>query len=81
MTKDNKPPKARPGDAPRGAAGEASEAPFDKWLRRQLHAMYDKIASEPLPEELIRLIESDSRKRQAPNAAGKKKATDGRCDC
>ncbi len=30
--------------------------PFDQWLHRQLHDMYDSIANEPLPDELIELV-------------------------
>jgi hypothetical protein len=35
------------------------DAAFDLWLQRGLHAMYDDIAREPIPEELLRLIEQD----------------------
>ncbi|WP_198374766.1 NepR family anti-sigma factor [Neoroseomonas rubea] len=38
------------------------DAAFDVWLRRGLHAMFDEVAQEPIPEELIRLIEADRRK-------------------
>ncbi|MDB5368597.1 MAG: hypothetical protein JWP20_155 [Roseomonas sp.] len=37
----------------------APDAAFDLWLQRGLHAMYDDIAREPIPEELLRLIEQD----------------------
>src|ERR1700741_5462784 len=37
------------------------ERPFDVWLNRQLHAMYDDIASEPLPRDVVDLIERDGR--------------------
>jgi hypothetical protein len=30
------------------------------WLQKQLHAMYDEIASEPLPDDLVNLIERDA---------------------
>jgi len=30
------------------------------WLHKQLHAMYDEIASEPLPDDLLKLIEKDA---------------------
>jgi hypothetical protein len=30
--------------------------PFDDWLQRQLHEMYDSITLEPLPGDLTRLI-------------------------
>lgn len=43
-----------------------AERPFDMWLHKQLHAMYDEIAAEPLPEDLVNLIESDARKKQTP---------------
>lgn len=48
-----------------------SERPFDVWLNRQLHSMYDGIAREPIPREVVELIERDARKaRRAdePNA-------------
>ncbi len=30
--------------------------PFDDWLERQLHDLYDSIAQEPLPGDLARLV-------------------------
>jgi hypothetical protein len=38
------------------------ERPFDVWLNRQLHAMYDDIAQEPLPRDVVELIERDGRR-------------------
>lgn len=38
------------------------ETPFGVWLSRGLHKLFDDIAHEPIPEELLRLIEDD-RKR------------------
>ena len=43
------------------------ERPFDVWLNRQLHAMYDDIAREPLPSDVVELIERDG--REAAGAA------------
>ncbi|WP_431281597.1 NepR family anti-sigma factor [Humitalea sp. 24SJ18S-53] len=37
----------------------ASDAAFDLWLQRGLHAMYDEVAKEPVPPELLALIERD----------------------
>ena len=55
MTQRNKPPappkKSRP-----------SDAAFNIWLTRGLHEMYDEIASEPIPEDLLKLIEEDQKK-------------------
>jgi len=58
---------------PRGRLSKQSaqnpreERPFDLWLNRQLHAMYDDIAHEPLPLDVVELIEMDGRK---PGADG-----------
>jgi hypothetical protein len=46
----------KPGRAPKVSA----ERPFDMWLQKQLHAMYDEIASEPLPNDLLNLIDHDA---------------------
>lgn len=62
-------PKAGPkadGKSARVAKASA-ERPFDMWLQKQLHAMYDEIASEPLPNDLLNLIDHD-----AENAEGGK---------
>ena len=32
---------------------------FDLWLNRGLHELYDNIAQEPIPAELLKLIEDD----------------------
>lgn len=40
----------------------ANDRPFDMWLHKQLHAMYDEIASEPLPDDLLNLIDNDAAK-------------------
>lgn len=35
-----------------------SDAAFDLWLHRGLHELFDTIAQEPIPAELLRLIEA-----------------------
>jgi hypothetical protein len=52
-------------------AGDASakeevkaDGAFDLWLKRSLHQMYDTIASEPIPDDLLRLIEDDRARRR-----------------
>ena len=35
------------------------DAAFDLWLERSLRALYDEVAKEPIPEELLRLVEKD----------------------
>jgi hypothetical protein len=53
------------GDKPFSGGGNglrptAEEQPFDKWLRKQLHAIYDDVVQEPLPAELVKLIDDDA---------------------
>ncbi len=37
---------------------------FDLWLKRGLHAMFDDVAREPLPPELLALIEAHRKKAE-----------------
>ena len=53
------PVSARPAS---GRRGRKTEAAFDIWLQKGLHEIYDKVASEPIPDELLRLIEEDRKK-------------------
>jgi hypothetical protein len=61
-------PKAKdptPVSAPNSGKGRKrgkTEAAFDLWLQKGLHEIYDKVAREPVPDELLKLIEED-RKR------------------
>lgn len=38
----------------------AEEEPFDRWLRKQLHAIFDEVVNEPLPAELMDMIQRDA---------------------
>ena len=62
MAGDDKPGGGRGGETARPRAKASTERPFDMWLQKQLHAMYDEIAGEPLPEDLLGLIDSDAAK-------------------
>jgi hypothetical protein len=55
---------SRPASVPSssGRKGRKTEAAFDLWLHKGLHEIYDKVASEPIPDELLRLIEEDRKK-------------------
>jgi len=67
MANDNKPQKDRAAEAARDKkVKEPTERPFDMWLQKQLHAMYDEITAEPLPDDLIKLIERDANKAKRP---------------
>lgn len=52
--------KAGRADTARQRTKTSAERPFDMWLQKQLHAMYDEIASEPLPNDLLNLIDHDA---------------------
>lgn len=63
---NEKPPKGKAND-PQSATSKAlpkasRERPFDMWLQKQLHSMYDEIAAEPLPADLLNLIDKDADK-------------------
>ena len=67
MANDNKPQKDRAADAARKKQLKPpTERPLDMWLEKQLHAMYDEIAAEPLPDELLGMIERDAAKDEPP---------------
>ena len=56
---NDKPEDGRAATAARSKP-RGNDRPFDMWLHKQLHAMYDEIASEPLPSDLLNLIEKDA---------------------
>ena len=71
MADDDKPDKNKiPVTSPRSKMKTPEERPFDLWLHKQLHAMYDEIASEPLPDDLLDLIDQDAAKK--PTGSGEK---------
>lgn len=73
MAKDDRPLKGQAHEsAGRKMAASAGERPFDLWLQKQLHAMYDEIASEPLPEDLLKLIERDAQAGPGSDPGDKK---------
>lgn len=38
------------------------DAAFDRWLRQELSRLYDSALSEPVPEDLLRLLRSDEKR-------------------
>ena len=58
-----------PARPPSGATGVPSrraevENAFDLWLHRRLHQLYDSVTREPIPPELLQLIEKDRNARE-----------------
>jgi hypothetical protein len=59
--------KAAPAQgAPQAEAGAVApeDEAFTLWLRRSLRECHDSIAAEPIPEDLLRLIEEDRAERE-----------------
>jgi hypothetical protein len=48
--------------APTPNKSSRADAAFDLWLQRGLHELFDKFAEEPIPPELLKLIEDDKKK-------------------
>ena len=59
MGKTDKTPATEPMEPGAEQEAEGVDHAFDVWLRRGLHQLYDTVAREPIPEELLRLIEGD----------------------
>ncbi len=43
---------------------EGEEDPFELWLRQSLHEVFDAALEEPVPEDVLRLIEEDRAERE-----------------
>ncbi len=73
-----KPPlKTKTGANATKAAGPESASQmnpaFDTWLEKRLHSMFDAVAAEPLPPDLLKLLETlDEKTRDMPDNTGKK---------
>ncbi len=61
---DSRKPPSKPHTATR-PEGRAPEDAFDLWLQRGLHQLYDSVAAEPIPPELLRLIEADKAREKS----------------
>jgi hypothetical protein len=53
------PAPAETSEGSTAASPRKGQAAFDLWLQRGLHKLFDDVASEPIPEDLLRLIEDD----------------------
>ena len=52
--------------------GEEEDA-FDLWLRQSLHEAFDAAVAEPIPEDILRLIEEDRAERERLRGSRKAK--------
>jgi hypothetical protein len=39
-----------------------TDAAFDVWLNRGLHELFDDVVKEPVPPELLKIIDADRKK-------------------
>ena len=62
MAQDDTGPRPKRRGQRQSAKPAKGEAAFDLWLDRGLHRLFDDVTSEPLPDELLRIIEQDQRK-------------------
>jgi hypothetical protein len=70
-TADDKPGAAGPRiGRPRSKVEQA----FDTWLDRELQRMFNDVAREPIPEDLLRLIDSRDERADAAKPADAKPA-------
>jgi hypothetical protein len=58
---DSPKPPEQPSRTP---GGSPAETPFDLWLNRSLHALYDGVTQEPIPAELLKLIAEDKTRQR-----------------
>lgn len=45
-----------------GKQSRATDIAFDTWLNRGLHQIFDDVMNEPIPPELLKLLQSDKKK-------------------
>ena len=45
------------GESDVGSDEAMVERGFDRWLNRQLHRIYDPVLGEPVPDEMMRLLD------------------------
>jgi hypothetical protein len=53
------------------AAGMKQNPAFDSWLEKKLHTMFDAVAAEPLPPDLLKLLD-ELDKKTGTEPGGKK---------
>ena len=63
--------KAKAQNAADGSGNKMNPA-FDSWLEDKLHNMFDSVASEPLPQDLLKLLDELDKKTSSSNGDDKK---------
>ena len=39
-----------------------TDSAFDRWLNRGLHELFDDVMKEPVPDELLKIVQDDKKK-------------------
>lgn len=58
-------PKTQTNESASDAENSKTNPAFDSWLETKLHKMFDAVAAEPLPPDLVKLLEQLDKKTQA----------------
>ncbi len=55
--------KGKPGVRDTSAGqSRSTDTAFDTWLNRGLHRIFDDVMNEPIPPELLKILQDDSKK-------------------
>lgn len=52
----------KPKEPSRAKVKRPADKAFDTWLNRGLHELFDKVSQEPVPDDLLRIIEEKREK-------------------
>lgn len=55
--KKDKPPAGKPNRQSR-----TTDSAFEMWLNRGLHELFDDVMKEPVPPELLKIVQDDKKK-------------------
>jgi hypothetical protein len=64
MDQEDESDRRQPAGGTTARRGGAVDDAFDVWLQRSLHELYDSVTTEPIPPELLKLIEDDRNRRK-----------------
>ena len=53
--------KGKPNEKPVDKS-RSTDAAFDNWLNRGLHQIFDDVMNEPIPPELLKILQNDKKK-------------------
>ena len=53
--------RGKPSEQP-AAKSRSTDTAFDNWLNRGLHQIFDDVMNEPIPPELLKILQSDKKK-------------------